>query len=297
MSSRVLIRYAASSSSSNSDSSGADNPKEDGGFCHRSPNENGEDREVFFHLPEPSTGVRACYSIGHGCLKELQWFKDPLSSWFVGDNVIQDGSLYCLTPVDVIFLLLPLLSGRQNAGEKGGEGAVLRSMADILDSAAEEFPAFRGKVQQLMEEEAHLICNVQLMDGVKYFRLDKNRALAWLCCKVDRTVSALKCHGSPPVCSLPPQELTTYAVGLVGEYLTEPWMQQLCSHLGIEVEDVKRKRPMMTSSSSIIPATVSQEQQSTPQQAPNSNSSSRKKNKPSSSAGSMKITSFFAQPR
>ena len=54
-------------------------------------------------------GVPTQYLRLHGHLQEVNWFKEQYSSWFCGDAVIGDGSLYLATPVDPLFLALPIL--------------------------------------------------------------------------------------------------------------------------------------------------------------------------------------------
>jgi ribonuclease H2 subunit B len=44
-----------------------------------------------------------------GHLQEVNWFKERYRSWFLGDSVISDGGLYLSTPVDPLFLALPIL--------------------------------------------------------------------------------------------------------------------------------------------------------------------------------------------
>ncbi|KAL4074167.1 ribonuclease H2, subunit B [Scleroderma citrinum] len=53
-------------------------------------------------------------------------------SWFVGDDVISDGRLLVMTPIDPLFLLIPLLTaGKQREGEQ-----VFRPADDIFEQAA-----------------------------------------------------------------------------------------------------------------------------------------------------------------
>lgn len=45
----------------------------------------------------------------NGHLQEVNWYKERYRSWFFGDYVLGDGSLYLCTPVDPLLLALPLL--------------------------------------------------------------------------------------------------------------------------------------------------------------------------------------------
>ena len=57
----------------------------------------------------PHVGEPAEYLLIEGHLQEVNWYKERFRSWFVGDAVLEDGSMYLCTPVDPLFLALPLL--------------------------------------------------------------------------------------------------------------------------------------------------------------------------------------------
>ena len=44
-----------------------------------------------------------------GHLQEVNWYKERYRSWFIGDSVLEDGSMYLCTLVDPLFLALPLM--------------------------------------------------------------------------------------------------------------------------------------------------------------------------------------------
>ena len=56
-----------------------------------------------------STGQTAQYMHIGNHVQEVNWYKERFRSWFVGDAVIADGGLYLSTPVDPLFLALPIL--------------------------------------------------------------------------------------------------------------------------------------------------------------------------------------------
>eukprot|EP00959_Pyramimonas_sp_CCMP1952_P252169 5269074-Pyramimonas_sp.AAC.1 len=45
----------------------------------------------FATLPDPKTGKPSSYLLRDGSLQEINWFKQRLTSWFVGDSVVEDG--------------------------------------------------------------------------------------------------------------------------------------------------------------------------------------------------------------
>lgn len=73
-------------------------------------NDSGSEWNTELCLPHPATGQQACFLLHGQTFQEINWFKPEYGSWFVGDMVIQDGSLTLGTPCDPLFVLLPLLA-------------------------------------------------------------------------------------------------------------------------------------------------------------------------------------------
>ncbi|KAL3819500.1 hypothetical protein ACJIZ3_005405 [Penstemon smallii] len=79
------------------------------------PSTSGKHVGHFLSLRHPKTGNTTCYLYCDGVLQELHWFKQSYGSWFFGDYVCEvlglphtDGRLYTATPVDPVFILLPI---------------------------------------------------------------------------------------------------------------------------------------------------------------------------------------------
>eukprot|EP00798_Chlamydomonas_sp_ICE-L_P004557 gene4557-14737_t len=62
-----------------------------------------------FSVPDRNGKQSQAYLWAGGCLQEVNRFKQKQSSWFVGGGVVSDGGVYMATPVDPIFVLLPVL--------------------------------------------------------------------------------------------------------------------------------------------------------------------------------------------
>ena len=66
-------------------------------------------------------GVPTRYLVVDGDLLEIQRIHHAPSSWFIGEDIIQDGSMYLCTRVDPVYLLLPiLLKARQTHSTEVG---------------------------------------------------------------------------------------------------------------------------------------------------------------------------------
>ncbi|KAL8538003.1 hypothetical protein ACS0TY_000090 [Phlomoides rotata] len=74
------------------------------------PSTSGKSAGTVFSLWHPRTGNICGYLYTTDLLQELHWF---LGSWFLGDYVCEDGRLYTATPVDPVFILLPVFEEAQ----------------------------------------------------------------------------------------------------------------------------------------------------------------------------------------
>ncbi|KAI5823861.1 hypothetical protein K523DRAFT_376647 [Schizophyllum commune Tattone D] len=87
----------------------------------------------FLRLPHPRTSMPslfALYATGSQ-LAEVQAVAPPNEqSWFLGDNVVADGRLLVMTPMDPTFLLIPLLIALQSPDGSLGQ---LRPWDDIVE--------------------------------------------------------------------------------------------------------------------------------------------------------------------
>jgi ribonuclease H2 subunit B len=72
-------------------------------------------------LPDPKSGNLRTYYLTDANLLEATRYKQQHSSWLVNDDVISDGGLLMLTPVDPLLLLLPrLVQARKQSTEHAG---------------------------------------------------------------------------------------------------------------------------------------------------------------------------------
>ncbi|XP_057820616.2 uncharacterized protein LOC131033399 [Cryptomeria japonica] len=138
------------------------------------------------HLRHPKSGNPTCYILMDGCIQELHWFKQRYGSWFLGEYVCEDGSLYVATPIDPIFIVLPLLD--QARMKKDNEPGKFRSLDEIM--FVDGYPGYHHLLP-LMHNSIAVICEVKEVGSLKFYRLDDQKLMAWLCCKVKNTTNAL----------------------------------------------------------------------------------------------------------
>ncbi|CAN6986463.1 unnamed protein product [Brassica rapa subsp. trilocularis] len=187
-------------------------------------------------LRHPKSENGTCYLFNNGMLQEIQWFKQSYGSWFLGDYISQDGSLYMATPVDPVFILLPVFD--QARMKKGDDPGKFRQLDEIL--FVEGYPEYQHLLS-LAEKCMEIVCQTQEVGSMKFYRLDNSKVLAWLTCKVRSLKKALPALDKNYAAQDEKQTLVD-AVSIVGEYLkTEPWLKLLYDCLGLEFVDPTTK--------------------------------------------------------
>ncbi|XP_019087003.1 PREDICTED: ribonuclease H2 subunit B isoform X2 [Camelina sativa] len=191
-------------------------------------------------LRHPKSENGTCYLFSNGMLQELQWFKQSYGSWLLGDYISEDGSLYMATPVDPVFILLPIFDeARMKKGEDLGK---FRQLDEIL--FVEGYPGYQ-QLLPVAEKCMDIVCQTQEVGSMKFYRLDNSKVLAWLSCKaycLKRTLPELDKNYA----AQDEKQTLVDAVSIVGEYLkTEPWLKLLYDHLGLEFVDPTMKETNM----------------------------------------------------
>ncbi|KAJ4952742.1 hypothetical protein NE237_029574 [Protea cynaroides] len=187
-------------------------------------------------LRHPKSGNPACYFFMNNALQEFHWFKESYRSWFLGDSVCQDGSLHNSTPVDPVFILLPIFEDARM--KKGHDQGKFRPLDDIMFVSG--YPGYQHLLS-IAEDSMKVVCEIKEIGSSKFYRLDDSKVLAWLCYKVDRLKAILPTLDKNYAVQNEQGTLTN-AVSLVGEYLKdEPWLKLLCGNLRIDLGEATRK--------------------------------------------------------
>uniref|UniRef100_A0A803PW02 Ribonuclease H2 subunit B n=1 Tax=Cannabis sativa TaxID=3483 RepID=A0A803PW02_CANSA len=208
-------------------------------------------------LRHPKTGIATCYLLVDDVLQEMHWFKQPYSSWFLGDYVTEDGRLYTATSVDPIFIFLPIFEeGRMKKGDDLGK---FRQLDEIM--LIDGFPGYQHLLS-IAEKSMQLVCEVKEIGSSKFFRLDDSKVICWLyhkVCQLKQTLLTLDKNYA----AQDEKDTLSDAVSILGEYLkADPWLELLCSHLRLNLLEVMRKEPekhVPNSVESDIGSAISQE--------------------------------------
>jgi len=189
-------------------------------------------------LRHPKSGNKTCYLLVNGLLQELHWFKQSYGSWFVGDYVCEDGRLYTATPVDPVFIMLPIFEEARM--KKGDDSGKFRQLDEIM--FINGYPGYQHLLS-IAENSMQIVCEVKEVGSSKFFRLDDSKVLAWLYHKI-RELKQTLCGLDKNYAAQQEKDTIADAVSILREYVKdEPWLKLLCDHLKINLTDATREAP------------------------------------------------------
>lgn len=193
-------------------------------------------------LRHPKSGNATNYLLSNdnegAVLQELHWFKQSYTSWFLGDYVSQDGSLYTATPVDPVFILLPIFEEARM--KKRDDLGKFRQLDEII--FINDYPGYQH-LMSIAENCMGVVCEIKEIGSSKFFRLDDSKVLAWLYCKVFQLKKAL-CSLDKNYAAQDEKYTLAEAVSILREYVKdEPWLMLLLDHLKLNLLEVTSKVP------------------------------------------------------
>lgn len=171
-----------------------------------------------------------------------------LSSWFLNDKSLEDGSLFLTSIVDPLFLLLPIADkARRATSESNGVFVSGGSMFDNVDSNS------ASKLSPHVTSLS-LLCDTKSVDNATYYRLNEEKVVTWLQFKLERLCEHLE--QIPDVSSLvraqasnfrsrgsklTTLELVKIAIGFLGEYVEKKWLTALENKIGLSAAEATSK--------------------------------------------------------
>lgn len=194
----------------------------------------GDNAGCLLSLCHPKTGNPTSYFLTNGVLQEIHWFKTAYGSWFLGDYVCEDGRLYAATPVDPVFILLPIFEeARMKKGEDPGK---FRQLDEII--FIQGYPGYQHLLS-IADKSMQVVCDFKEIGSTKFFRLNDSKVLAWLLYKVHQLKQTLPTLDRNYAAQADKDTLAD-AVSILGEYLKdEPWLKLLCCKLKIDLQEAK----------------------------------------------------------
>merc|ERR1712198_113192 len=194
--------------------------------------------------PRTQKAAMFVYSSDKKQLLELMSFDEGHRSWFIGDTIQSDGTLYITSPGDSSYLILPyLMKATQNV-----------PLEDLLDD--EEFPAVRNLPKLERAQDLSHIANRKGSADLGVWKYNEESTLSWLERRVERLASILKEKKVPTSSGQSftfvrtmdqTQTIEAYKVlahGIVSEYLPDELSQLLHKHLNLPA--TSNKKPAAT---------------------------------------------------
>ncbi len=184
----------------------------------------------FIQLCHPRTKQEQSYSIDHQfkTVFELVQCTRSHSSWFINDqHVLPDGSLYIVTPINLIFLLLPSLWSHARTN--------FIPLTIIINDSFKQFQLD----DDFILDKLSSICDI---DSEKYLiKLNEEKLIKWIRDRIDR----LKNH----------VEDEEHAFDLICQYLSDEIVERCQQEFKIH-GNVRYDIPMGQKPSSIITTNV-----------------------------------------
>ncbi|XP_052170136.1 uncharacterized protein LOC127786643 isoform X3 [Diospyros lotus] len=116
-------------------------------------------------LRHPKSGNKTSYLFINGALQEIHWVKQSYGSWFVGEYVCEDGSLYTATPIDPVFILLPIFEEARM--KKGDDLGKFRQLDEII--FINGYPGYQC-LFSIAEKYMQVVCDFKVADAVSILR-------------------------------------------------------------------------------------------------------------------------------
>ncbi|CDH60115.1 hypothetical protein RO3G_02482 [Lichtheimia corymbifera JMRC:FSU:9682] len=210
----------------------------------RTKNEDVE-RLVPIQLACPRTGKPTLYlhDVERGVLYELQKVVGPgrKACWLMDNQLHKDGSIQFISPIDPLFIALPIL----HRAREHSEGK-FRTIDDMFGC---EQDMQHQKLLDLAGFEAQLahICDIRdVSPELRAYRVNDDKVLVWLMKKMERLLPAIPSLITDDIKEDQKQDVYRQeAVYLLAKYIPESQLKTLLQHLGIE--EIKEETADITS--------------------------------------------------
>ncbi|CAO3589748.1 unnamed protein product [Absidia cylindrospora] len=129
-----------------------------------------QDTTTIFELSKVAEGRKAC--------------------WLIDNSVYKDGALHFITPIDPLFIVLPIVAGIGRKAQEEGK-SLYRTLDDIF-TLEQGIPS--EDIQRMIdttafsEQLAHLCDTQEIAPGMLVYRYNEEKSLGWLKQKVDALV-------------------------------------------------------------------------------------------------------------
>jgi len=198
---------------------------------------------VITHFLHPKRGQNARYIVSNKTIMEIQRLSEQPASWLIDNTVEKDGSIYMCTPIDPLFLLIPLLHlNRKKTEEHQGYFCEFTQMLSDTNQ-----PGYAHFAKLLDTFDLSLICDVNKDLEQPLYRLNDVKVTHWLRAKVEKLRELLSqsdhlLHGiahsatfrlSTSEKKFSEEDILRGALGFVSEYVSSERMTELAISYGV----------------------------------------------------------------
>ena len=189
-------------------------------------------------LPHPQNGVPNLFLFkGNHVYQLIRCEEQKYRSWFIDSTVQKDGSIYFITAVDPLFLVLPYL-----VKNSGSEKFVPLDHLLVDD----RFPLGVQMLERCMEQRSLMnLCECRGSNDFHAYKANEEKILAWIVLKIRRLSAHLKSSQLPVDVSSARvksfvrnvektgEDCLKYAWMMVSDYLSPTWSQRVKQKLNI----------------------------------------------------------------
>eukprot|EP01095_Lingulamoeba_sp_RSL-Kostka_P013153 TRINITY_DN537_c0_g2_i1.p1 TRINITY_DN537_c0_g2~~TRINITY_DN537_c0_g2_i1.p1 ORF type:complete len:357 (+),score=96.77 TRINITY_DN537_c0_g2_i1:162-1232(+) len=173
------------------------------------------------------------------------------SSWFIDQTIQQDGSLYICTPIDPLYFLLPFF-----------EEHIDKYFKNVKTLLMESQDGYEQFLHILPDITIDLICDQRELDNEIFYRLNKDKVLDWLCCRIyqlkeyfmkNQHYLSNQAKAATFVTKkqkeISEDDLIKRCIGFLSEYINDEWFNKLSDHFNIgkvdKTQSLKLRKALM----------------------------------------------------
>lgn len=196
-------------------------------------------------LPHPQNGVPNMFLFKGGKVFQLvRCEEQKYRSWFINNTVQKDGSIYFITPLDPLFLVLPYLV------KQGTDGKFVPLDNILVD---EDYPLGVQLLEKCLDRRSLLnLCECKGADDFLAYKADNQKILDWITLKIQKFSTHMKSSQLPVDARVKTfvrnvdktdVECLKYAWMMVSDYLSSTWSDKVKEKLNISDVLVKPATP------------------------------------------------------
>ncbi|OAO16495.1 ribonuclease H2 subunit B [Blastocystis sp. ATCC 50177/Nand II] len=175
-------------------------------------------------LIHPQTGRQCNFIYDKGQFLEIHKMDAYPSSWFVNDQIIQDGSITLATPIHPLFLCIPFLQRVSSP--------MFMQLEDMFVSR--DYPDVACLVRNsTVNNTIHLICEEKRSGEDRFYQFSKSKCIEWLRSRVTLIEEVLRKEWKAKE-----EEVHLEAIRMIGRYVDDALFSELCSALQIQRSDL-----------------------------------------------------------